>query len=189
MRVVTGLVRFCVLFLLPPVALAVDVGERAPEFTLPAIYSDAPPIKLSAYQGKVVYLDFWSSWCAPCRRAMPQLSDLRDIHSRDRFEVVAINVDAVTDDGRQFLKQVPVSYPVAADASGSAAERYGVSALPAAFLIDAQGIVQRVFRGKQVEDFAVISSLVDELTSAAPSTSSQAGVKRGAVASLVGKDR
>ncbi|MCZ6656562.1 MAG: hypothetical protein O7C67_04645, partial [Gammaproteobacteria bacterium] len=62
-----------------------------------------------------------------------------------------------------------------ADASGSSAERYGVSALPAAFLIDAQGIVQRVFRGKQVEDFAVISSLVDELTSAAPSTSSQAG--------------
>ncbi len=175
MRVVTGLVRFCVLLLLPAVALAVEVGERAPEFTLPAIDTSVQPIRLSDYQGKVVYLDFWSSWCAPCRRAMPQLSELRDIHSRDRFEVVAINVDAVTDDGRQFLKQVPVSYPVAADASGSSAERYGVSALPAAFLIDAQGIVQRVFRGKQVEDFAVISSLVDELTSAAPSTSSQAG--------------
>ncbi len=161
MRELTGLVRFCVLLLCPAGAIAVDVGERAPEFALPAIAANAQPIKLSDYQGKVVYLDFWSSWCGPCRRAMPQLSELRDAHSRDRFEVVAVNVDAVTDDGRQFLKRVPVSYPVAADAAGSSAERYGVSALPAAFLIDGQGIVRQVFRGKQVEDIAVVGSYVE----------------------------
>ncbi len=161
MRELTGLVRFCVLLLCPAGAMAVDVGERATEFTLPAISSKAQPIELSDYRGKVLYLDFWSSWCGPCRRAMPQLSELRDAHSRDRFEVVAVNVDAVTDDGRQFLKRVPVSYPIAADAAGSSAERYGVSVLPAAFLIDGQGVVRRIFRGKEVEDMAVVGSYVE----------------------------
>ena len=92
---------------------------------------------------------------------MPQLSELRDARSRDRFEVVAVNVDAVTDDGRQFLKRVPVSYPIAADAAGSSAERYGVSVLPAAFLIDGHGVVRRIFRGKEIEDMAVVGSYVE----------------------------
>src|SRR4029453_4943334 len=80
------------LLLAPVDAPAVEVGQVAPALTVPSI--DARQmISLSDYRGKVVYLDFWSSWCTPCRRAMPELSSLRDQLSRDDFEVVAVNVD------------------------------------------------------------------------------------------------
>ena len=135
------------LFLAPVCAPAVEVGQSAPALTLASVDARQVPITLSDYLGKVVYLDFWSSWCAPCRRMMPELSALRDHLPRDRFEVVAVNVDPVIEDARRFLAQTPVSYPVVVDPTARSAATFGVTTFPAAFLIDREGMVEEVYRG------------------------------------------
>lgn len=153
------------LFLAPVSILAVEVGEVAPAFTIGSIDPLGPPITLSDYSGKVVYLDFWSSWCAPCRRVMPHLSALRDDLPRDRFEVVAVNVDPVGHDARRFLAQVKVGYPIGADPTARSAASFGVETLPAAFLIDSKGVVRHVYRGSDAADLPNICENVLRLVS------------------------
>jgi peroxiredoxin len=144
-------------------AVTAEVGEQAPHLSLPSIHADADPIHLADYRGKVVYLDFWSAWCAPCRRYMPELNALRDELSRDQFEVISVNIDAVTADGRRFLEQVPVDHPVAADAAGQASARYGVKAVPAGFLIDRDGVVRKVVLGAAAADIGQLRTSVSLL--------------------------
>jgi peroxiredoxin len=153
-----------VLILLAPFssiwAVTAEVGKPAPQFSLPALHSESSSVELADYRGKVVYLDFWSAWCAPCRRAMPQLDALRRELPRADFEVLGINVDAETADGRAVLDKLGVSYPVAADAGGAAAARFGVEAVPAVFVIDRSGVVRHVARGKTVEEVGELRTLL-----------------------------
>lgn len=144
-------------------AVAAEVGQSAPPFTLPSLFPDGAPVDLAEYRGRVVYLDFWSSWCAPCRRTLPQLSALRDEFHRDAFEVIGISVDQTPADALQFLERTPVDYPVAQDAATRTALRYRVDHLPWALLIDAEGIVREVFRGRSAEDLAPVRARVQEL--------------------------
>ncbi len=139
---------------------ALRVGQTAPGFILPSVAAEQPPIALADYRGKVVYLDFWSSWCEPCRRAMPELMALRALWPRERFEILALNQDTSRRDALRFLEQVPVGYPVALDLGGGVARRYGVAALPAAVVIDADGVVRHILKGPQTQDFAFISKVI-----------------------------
>ena len=144
-------------------AVAVEPGQPAPGFTLPAVDAEAPPIALGDYRGKVLYLEFWSSWCVPCRRSMPELDALRKNWPQEKFEVLGLNLDTHRPDAVRFLERVSIGYPNALDLGGGTARRYGVSALPAAFVINADGVVEHVFRGAQTEDFALIRSVVESL--------------------------
>jgi cytochrome c biogenesis protein CcmG, thiol:disulfide interchange protein DsbE len=144
-------------------AVTAEVGQQAPDLSLPSIHAGAEPIHLAEYRGKIVYIDFWSAWCAPCRRTMPELNALRDELSRDQFEIISVNIDAVTADGRRFLEQVPVDHPVAADAAGQASARYGVKAVPAGFLIDRAGVVRKVVTGTAAEDIGQLRTSVSLL--------------------------
>ena len=146
-----------------PAAMAVEAGERAPGFTLPAVDAEAAPISLEDYRGKVLYLEFWSSWCAPCRRSMPKLDALRKNWPQEKFEVVGLNLDTSRPDAVRFLERVSIGYPNALDLGGGTARRYGVSALPAAFVINADGVVEHVLKGAQTEDFTLISGVVESL--------------------------
>ena len=144
-------------------AAAVEAGDPAPGFTLPAMDAEAEPIALADYRGKVLYLEFWSSWCAPCRRSMPKLDALRKNWPQEKFEVVGLNLDTSRPDAVRFLERVSIGYPNALDLGGGTARRYGVSALPAAFIINAEGVVERVLKGAQTEDFTLIRSVVESL--------------------------
>jgi cytochrome c biogenesis protein CcmG, thiol:disulfide interchange protein DsbE len=144
-------------------AVTAEVGEPAPDFSLPSIHAHADPVHLAAYRGKVVYLDFWSAWCAPCRRSMPELNALRNQLPRDGFEVISVNIDAVVADARRFLEQVPVAHPVAVDAARQASARYGVVTVPAGILIDRTGTVREVFTGAAAEDIARLRARVAPL--------------------------
>ena len=144
-------------------AVAVQAGDPAPGFTLPAMDAEAEPITLADYRGKVLYLEFWSSWCAPCRRSMPKLDALRKNWPQEKFEVVGLNLDTSRPDAVRFLERVSIGYPNALDLGGGTARRYGVSALPAAFIINAEGVVERVLKGAQTEDFTLIRSVVESL--------------------------
>jgi len=132
-------------------AAGVAVGQAAPAVSLPAL-SGAGEMSLESLRGKVVYLDFWASWCGPCRVSFPQLEQLRHELGPDGFEVLAINVDEEEADARQFLADVPVSYPVVRDGEGITPQTYGILGMPTGYLIDRQGVVREIHQGFRKSD-------------------------------------
>ncbi len=125
-----------------------DLGRQAPDFQLNSLANTSgAQLRLGDYRGKVVYLDFWASWCGPCQRSFPALEQLRQKYAARGFEVVAINLDENSADALNFLKQYPVSFPIAQDSSGKIGETYALTGMPSAFLLDADGKVAQVLEG------------------------------------------
>jgi thiol-disulfide isomerase/thioredoxin len=112
----------------------------APDFTLPALRGD--PVKLSGLRGKVVLLNFWATWCAPCRTEMPTMEKLYQDYLARGLEVVAVNLDMRSSTGVEtFVKEVGVTFRVALDPSWSTTRAFGVMGLPTTYLIDRTGHV------------------------------------------------
>ncbi len=138
------------------------MGQAAPAVQLPQL-SSAGEVSLESLRGKVVYLDFWASWCGPCRISFPQLEQLRNELGPDGFEVLAINVDEVEADARRFLSEVPVSYLVVRDSEGITPGTYGILGMPTGYLIDRQGIVREIHQGFRKSDGAQLRAAIVEL--------------------------
>ena len=130
------------IFCLPGFVLA---QEMALDFSAPMI-SRNEQIRLSDYRGKIVFLDFWASWCPPCLVSLPAYDKMyRELNSEE-FVIIAINVDEDTDDGLDFLEDHPVSYLVLADPDGDVGIPYGIRKLPVSYLIDSQGRIKERYR-------------------------------------------
>lgn len=138
------------------------MGQAAPAVQLPQL-SSAGEVSLESLRGKVVYLDFWASWCGPCRISFPQLEQLRNELGPDGFEVLAINVDEVEADAQRFLSEVPVSYLVVRDSEGITPGTYGILGMPTGYLIDRQGIVREIHQGFRKSDGAQLRAAIVEL--------------------------
>ena len=126
------------------------VGQPAPDMSLPFV-KDGKLIrknfKVSDYQGKVLVLDFWASWCGPCTQAMPMIDRLADEFADRNVEVVAVNMQESPAKIARALERMKVSPTVALDRDGVAAQRYQVSGIPQTVVIDREGKVARVFIG------------------------------------------
>jgi len=142
---VAGLAAAALLVAAAPAA-AVESGEPAPLFNAPALEGGGT-VSLSEHRGKVVYVDFWASWCPPCRTAMPVLEGLRREFPADAFQVVAVNLDRDRDDALEALEKTPVGYPSASDPDGRLPEQFGVGTMPTGYLIDRSGVVRYVHEG------------------------------------------
>ena len=130
-----------------PVEAAVDhavVGQPAPAFNLPGV---AGKVNLAALRGKVVYLDFWASWCAPCKESFPWLNEMQAKYGASGFAVVAVNVDAKPADAEGFLSQVPAKFTLAFDPNGETPGRYQAKGMPSSFLIDRDGRIVSAHTG------------------------------------------
>jgi len=141
-------------------ASAVDVGQAAPQFTLPSLNNDQP-VNLQQFNGKVVYLDFWASWCAPCRVSFPLLNKLHQKLKSQGFEVVAVNLDEKKANAEKFLQEIPVDFTVLHDSDGGWSDKYVVESMPTSFIIDKHGVVQMIHHGFTSED---INSLEQKIT-------------------------
>lgn len=126
--------------------MPLHAAEKAPSFSLPHINKEGK-LSLSQYKGRVVYLDFWASWCGPCRKSLPMLNDLRKELKNKKFEVIAINLDEDIKDARKFLKKYPVDYPVLYDAGSKIPPEYKMKGMPTSYLIDQRGRIQKVHQG------------------------------------------
>ena len=123
---------------------AVQVGDAAPQFKLPDIRGREFP--LDQYKGKVVLLDFWATWCGPCRMTMPLLEKLQnEFHSE--LVLLAINVQEDADVVRDYIREENLSSQVLLDKEGSVAASYGIQSLPTHILIDGKGTVQFIQLG------------------------------------------
>jgi thiol-disulfide isomerase/thioredoxin len=124
-------------------------GQPAPDFALRSLVSKEP-ITLSAFRGKVVLLDFWASWCLPCKKLMPKLSELKS--RLPELEVVAVSVDADPNKALTFLRSVEPDLVAAHDAKQKTAEDYALEGMPTCFLIDKQGRLRYRHDGYTAED-------------------------------------
>jgi len=149
-----------VLFSAP--AAASPESLMAPEFNLPGL-QDENPVALEDFRGKVVYLDFWASWCGPCRKAMPLYEALYREIGPERFEILAINLDEERQDALNFITQHPVSYPVLTDPSGTVAEAWGLKVMPTSFLLDPSGRVVKAYPGFETSHLEQIRHDIDTL--------------------------
>ena len=135
---------------MPPV---LTLGVNAPDFIFKSIFdSEKIASKLSHYQGKVIYLDFWASWCKPCLKSMPILNQMRADLADSGFEVIAVNLDLDPAKGKEFLAKYPVDYPVVRTAIEEVSELYKVTVLPMSYLIDRKGVLQYAHQGFNERD-------------------------------------
>lgn len=142
-------------------ANATEVGQAAPQFTLPTLQGDQPT-SLKQFEGKVVYVDFWASWCAPCRTSFPLLNKLHEKLKSKGFEVVGINLDEDKANAEKFLKEFPVGFTVLRDAKGEWADQFVVESMPTSFILDKQGVVQLIHHGFTSND---VKELEEKITS------------------------
>lgn len=145
---------------------AMQSGFPVPNFNLPALMN-APMgnswLKLSNYRGKVVYIDFWASWCKPCRASLPALNEIRNAHNHKGFEVIAINLDEKKANAIKFLKHFPVSYPIALDPNGSVAEKYELTGMPHGVLVDRFGRMRLIHEGFTKNDKQKLEKRISDL--------------------------
>jgi thiol-disulfide isomerase/thioredoxin len=141
---------------------ATEVGQPAPQFTLPTLQGDQPTA-LKQYAGKVIYLDFWASWCAPCRTSFPLLNKLHEKLKAQGFEVVAINLDEDKAAAAKFLQEIPISFTVLRDAKGEWADQFVVESMPTSFIIDKQGVVQNIHHGFASDDIKELEEKITKL--------------------------
>jgi len=100
---------------------------------------DPQPLDLAAYRGKVVVVDFWASWCAPCRRSFPWLDSMQRKYGDDGLVVIGINEDNATEDAEAFLQAFPVSFRIVADRDGALAREFDLVAMPSSYVISRDG--------------------------------------------------
>lgn len=126
-------------------AHAAQTGAPAPPFALPTSHGDA--ISLAQLRGRVVYVDFWASWCGPCRRSFPWMNALKARYGKDGLAIVGINVDKRREDAERFLRDTPASFTIAFDAAGKTPAAYDVKGMPSSYVVDRKGNVVAIEEG------------------------------------------
>lgn len=130
----------------PPWEIEDIMGKQAPPFSLKNI--DGRLISLSDYKGKVVLINFWATWCKPCRVEMPSLNRLFKKYSKQGLVVIGVSIDKTKDPVRKFLEEIPLDFPIVLDSDISVSKNYKVFAFPTTFLIDRGGMLKEKFIGE-----------------------------------------
>lgn len=126
-------------------ATAVAPSGQAPDFTLKSLQGENH--RLKEYRGKVVLVNFWASWCGPCRQEMPLLDKIQKRYEPAGFTVLGVNVEGKRDKAMKIARKVNVSFPLLIDQGQHVSEAYGVDAMPFTVLVDRNGRVAYVHRG------------------------------------------
>lgn len=133
----------------------------APDFTLKS--ASGENLRLSELRGEVVLINFWASWCGPCRQEMPLLSELHDKYSDMGFTVLGVNVEEDSGQARKLLQDAPVSFPVLFDNQSVVSKQYDVVAMPSTVLIDRDGNMRYLHKGYKPGEEAIYLDKVRSL--------------------------
>ena len=112
------------------------------------------PPALQPVEGRVIWVDFWASWCVPCRRSFPWLNSMHRKYGSEGLQIIAVNLDKDRALADAFLMEVPAEFALRFDPAGALAKQYGVQAMPSSFLIDADGNVLATHAGFRTADTA-----------------------------------
>jgi len=164
-RTVTSLALAAGLALALKVA-ALEVGHPAPPLTLPD--ATGTPQDLAALQGKVVYVDFWASWCGPCRHSFPWMNAMQEKYGPQGLAILGINLDEEPADAAGFLAKMPAKFEVLYDRSGASPTAYGVKGMPTSVLIGRDGTVLFQHIGFTKEGSAALEDAIATAVGATP---------------------
>jgi peroxiredoxin len=120
-------------------------GRSAPDFALKS--STGENLRLSEYRGEVVMVNFWATWCGPCRQEMPLLDELYQRYERVGFNLLGVNIDDDSRKAMQMIEELGVNFPVLFDSRKEVSKLYEVEAMPVTVLIDREGNVRYVHHG------------------------------------------
>ncbi len=120
-------------------------GQAAPDFALKS--SAGSNMRLSEYRGDVVMINFWATWCGPCRQEMPLLDDLYSRYERVGFKLLGVNIDDDSRRAMQMIEELGVKFPVLFDEAKDVSRLYQVEAMPVTVLVDRSGVVRHVHHG------------------------------------------
>jgi len=143
-------------FLASPAALA----TKAPVFELPG---DAGTVSLKQYRNQVVFVDFWASWCVPCRYSFPWMNEMQERYGEDGLKVIGINVDKDKAMAEKFLEHVPASFDIAYDPEGEVADLYSLKVMPSSYLIDRDGNLVHTHKGFKTSDGSRMEGMIRKL--------------------------
>lgn len=133
-------------------SLAADAtGQRAPGFSLP-LRGGTAPLGLDKLHGQVVMVNFWASWCGPCRAEFPLLDQMYKKYKGLGFTMLGVNVEPETKDAEGFIAKTPVTFPIVFDKDSTVSKLYHVEGMPSTVLIDRNGILRWVHRGYKAGD-------------------------------------
>jgi cytochrome c biogenesis protein CcmG/thiol:disulfide interchange protein DsbE len=128
------------------------VGDAAPDGPLPRLEGGGTE-SLADYRGRWVLVNFWASWCLPCREEAPALERFQRRHGGPEFTVLGIATRDLSSDGRQFVQEYGLTYPQLRDGDGDVGDDFGTTGVPENFLVDPSGKVRLLFRGPISEDY------------------------------------
>jgi cytochrome c biogenesis protein CcmG/thiol:disulfide interchange protein DsbE len=138
---------------------APQANHPAPDFVLPAL--DGSSVRLSDFQGQVVLINVWATWCPPCRAEMPMLQAAYEQYANQGFTVLAVNLREPAPTVTAFMREYRLTFPALLDTDGQVSTDYRSSTLPSSFFVDRQGVIRAVYRGPMSR--SVISGTVEQL--------------------------
>jgi thiol-disulfide isomerase/thioredoxin len=140
--------------------LAVSGVTKAQSVSSIKIQTDNGEFSLDQYRGQVIYLDFWASWCAPCKKSFPWLNRMQARHQGKGFKVIAVNLDKDRSLARRFLKNNPARFEIGFDPEGNVASQLNVQGMPSSFLIDRNGNIVSSHVGFREKDIASVEATI-----------------------------
>jgi cytochrome c biogenesis protein CcmG, thiol:disulfide interchange protein DsbE len=149
------------------------VGKAAPDFQLPDL--DDKEIRLSDYRGKVVFLNFWATWCKPCREEMPSMEVLYKNFEKDGLVILAVSIDRVTTKKEipPFVKSLNLTFPVLVDSWGQTDKRYKLMGVPETYIIDREGTLREKVIGPRdwtrLDNLQILTQLIKQGSKSAQS--------------------
>ena len=138
-----------------------EIGKPAPDFMLQDASGNT--WKLSSLKGKVVFVNFWATWCKPCREEIPSMEALNKAMSGQPFQMLSFVVNDDLDMANSFARRLGATFPVLANPSSELSEAYMITGVPETFLVDANGILRHKFIGPYNWDTLEMRNLVQEL--------------------------
>lgn len=142
-------------------ASALNPSEIAPPFSLVSLSGEI--ISLSDFQGKVVYLDFWASWCGPCRHTLPWMQKMQAKYKSQGLEILAVNVDENKNDAKKMIDEIKPVFTVAFDPTGNVAEKYELPTMPSSILIGRNGKIVFLHSGFREGDGEELEAQIEKL--------------------------
>lgn len=149
---------------------ALTLGDLAPNFSLPILGEPNQRVSLNQLKGKWVYLDFWASWCVPCKKSLPVFERMYQEHQHQGFQVLAISLDNEVSAAQSFVDTMKLTYPVLLDKAMASSKAYSVIGMPTSFLINPHGAVVWKHQGFQNGDDQRIPQEIARLIKKQPET-------------------
>ena len=156
-RIITGIIT-CAFLGAGSGAQAARAGHSAPAFSLPSVSGKSA--SLDVLKGQVVLVDFWASWCAPCRESFPFLNRMQRQYGGQGLHILGINVDEKRADATRFLDKVPALFSVLYDAAGAIPKAYDLKVMPSSYLIGRDGKIRLVHQGFRAKDQAALEAAI-----------------------------